>query len=90
MSGGFFLHDPGNELDSVDQLWAFVSVDDNGKEGIMGAMLNDQWFALVTAKESVAEQMRTVAEGISAISGKRCRLLRFARVEELAKFGKWE
>lgn len=82
MRAPFLLHSPDNELEHIDQLWAFISLDEQGREGIMGAMVDERWFMLATGNPRVLEQMKPLAKQVAAMAGKSYKLLRFARVEE--------
>lgn len=77
------MHSPDNELEHIDQLWVFVSVDEQGRERIMGAHVDNKWFQLATSNPRVLEKMKPLAKQVATMTGKRYKLLRFARVEEL-------
>lgn len=71
---------PGNEK-PIDQIFAFVSVDAEGKEGICGMPLNGANWAMVTSKPETVELMRKAAREISKRTGKPVRLMRFTQRE---------
>lgn len=67
----------------IDEVFAFVSVDDEG-EGICGFMRpNGQWMPLVGADMKRVESLRPIAKDIARSSGKTIRLLHFSTRREL-------
>lgn len=77
------IHNPGNTK-PLDELFAFVSVDSRGWEGICGVIAVDhtQPMQLVTGELRIAETMKSAANSIAARTGMRVRLVRFKRVDE--------
>lgn len=75
-----FVHVPPNET-SIDELFAFLSVDEGG-EGICAAIIpNLGSTTLVTGRRNVAEQMKEFAAEIAQASGKRIEMIRFTRAD---------
>lgn len=75
------IHDPGNE-EKIDRLYAFLSIDGEGRNGIVAEILPGLGSTpLVTGKRSVAKSMIPLAEKIAARTGKPIRLFVFQRVE---------
>lgn len=74
------LNLPGNE-EPLDQLWAFVSVDEKGQEGLCGMTIGNDNFPMITGKKTVLANMRVAAQHVSKKSGKPVRLVRFSRAE---------
>lgn len=75
-----FVHDPGNKL-RIDQIWAFVSVDEKGDEGLCAFQSSMGWTPLIAADEARLESLRPVAQRIADASGKPIRLLKFSTRE---------
>lgn len=77
------IHDPGN-TEKKGKIYAFVSVDDNGMEGLLGfKTLTGEYVPLITGSDSTAEVMKGPAEEISRATGKQVRLVTFARTDEV-------
>jgi hypothetical protein len=72
------IHDPGNKR-GIGQLYVFMSIDDNGFNGILGADMGIGFTQLVTAEPKLIEPMKTMALKISRESGKRVGLFVFKR-----------
>lgn len=73
------IHDPGNEID-IQDLYAFLSVDEEGRQGICGTSLGSLGMTpLVTGKASLVQAMQDIARQISRETGKRVHLYRFRR-----------
>ena len=73
------LHTPDNETE-IDTLYAFMSIDTEGRHGIVAEILPDLGSTpLVTALPNVAEKMKPLAQQIARKTGKRVGLFRFKR-----------
>lgn len=79
----------------IESVTAFVAIDEDGEEGIMGFKnpMDGTWMPLVCADEKRVEKMYPMAEAISNISGKPYRVLQFmVRMDitddVIKKFGK--
>lgn len=76
----------------MDAVWAFVSVDKNGMEGLCGVYLEGAWYPLITAKESVVRLMKPMAQGMLAMlpndSEHQIKLVKFTNREELESYGR--
>jgi hypothetical protein len=79
------LLDPPNELLRIDRIWLFISVDDDGNEGVCAASLAGpgSLIPLIAADEERLESLRGVATEIAVLSGKTVRLLKFTVREEV-------
>lgn len=67
----------------IDEMFAFVVIDETG-EGVTGFMgPNGQWFPMVGADMARIDQLRPMAHELARMSGKEIRLLKFSRREEL-------
>lgn len=78
----FAEHGP-NEAPIVE-LFAYVSIDEKGNEGICAMEVGDGlWLAMVTSKPRIAEKMKAVAADIARSGDKAVRLVRFEVREEM-------
>lgn len=67
----------------IDELYAYVSVNDDGDEGLCAFVADDgSWMPMVAADEARVEQMRPIAQGIVR-QGIPVRLLRFSTRSEI-------
>lgn len=69
----------------IDVLFAWLSVDGNGNEGIMSAQLDDQHFPCITSDKKLALKMRgKLQHAVRAVGRSRdLKLVTFERGEEL-------
>jgi len=75
------FHAPKNET-KIDRLYAFMSIDENGFNGIVASILPGLGSTpLVTAKRSVAQAFIPVAERVAKETGLTIGLFTFERVE---------
>lgn len=75
------IHDPCNK-ETIDNLYAFISVDENGNEGILGASLPPgQVLPLVFSDMSLSDKMRDIAKGIAVHTDKTIKLVKFSNKE---------
>ena len=73
------LHNPPNER-PIPELFAFVSIDENGNEGIVASILPGLGATpMVTASLKALEGLKGMAEELARQSGKAIVLRRFAR-----------
>jgi len=76
-------HDKGTHL---EQLFAFVSVDAQGSEGIIAAQGTTGPMPLVATDEAKVEQLRPIAMSVAKRSGITVKLVRFRGREELETY----
>lgn len=78
------IDDPAEgRLPRIKSLWAFVSIDNDGDEGVCAAMLGDIAVPLIAADEKRLKSLRPLAEEIAARTSKKIVLARFTeRVDE--------
>lgn len=75
------IHDPGNEA-RIERLYAFLSIDEQGFNGIVAAILPGLGSTpLVTGKRSVAQSMIPLAQKVATETGKKVSLFVFGRLE---------
>lgn len=67
----------------IETCFAFVVIDDDGTEGVIGANMDDTWVPLMGADEERVDSLRPLAQLISTAVGKEVTLLRFGGREEL-------
>jgi hypothetical protein len=84
----YFADDPAPPEQRITELYAWIAVQGNDGEGIIGAVLDGQYLPLVSAKRELMVRMKALAdEVIAAGKGSRtnpvgARLVTFRRVEE--------
>ena len=78
------IHDPGNR-ETIDQVYVYMSIDDEGRHGIVGALMPALGVSgpLVTSSRSVANYMQPLAEDVARLTGKRVGLFVFKRDAQL-------
>ena len=76
-------HSPNNTIERIDEMFAFVSVDAQGNEGVCAFMAGDIWMPLVGADMNRVAKLRECAKDIAHRSGKTLRLVRFTKREEM-------
>jgi hypothetical protein len=78
------LHNPPNHLLRIDAIWAFVSVDEDGNEGLCAMTLPGLGLTpLIAADEARLESLRRSAQSLATKSGKAVRLIRLHSREDL-------
>jgi hypothetical protein len=81
---GSLLDVTPNYLLRIDQVWVFVSVDDDGNEGVCAApMLGMGVVPLIAADEARLASLLPVAQRIATMSGKTVKLVKLSTREEL-------
>lgn len=80
--GFAIVHDAPGVGYRITELWAWLAIDDDDDEGVMGASLAGVMFPLVGADEARIESLRPYAETTAVALGRRIVLARFtARVD---------
>lgn len=74
------VHDPKN-TEKIDTLWAVLSVDDTGNEGMVAANIAGTWFPIVWCYEKNTEKMLKFAAEVKANTNKKLRLVKFSSKE---------
>lgn len=68
----------------IDSVWAWITVDDNGNEGVLAAMTNDRIMRpLIAGDEECLQSMKEPAERIARETKKKVTLIRLHNREEL-------
>lgn len=80
--------DPGGLGFAIERLWVFVSVADDGDEGVAAFVApgSGTWYPMVAADEKRLEGLIRKAQDIAKATGKRLRLVRFDRRTEIEVF----
>ena len=78
------IHDPGNER-RIDRVYVFMSIDDQGMNGIVASILPALAAAgpLVTGSLGVAEYMKGLAQEVADKTGKPVGMFAFRRETQL-------
>lgn len=71
----------------ITELYVFLSIDENGNEGICGEMINGRWMSMTTSKPRIVEIMMPRAEIMARATGKTIRLVRFTNREVIKTIG---
>lgn len=83
---GDVVIDPGNNILKINEMYAFVSVDEGG-EGVVGMTVRmygkEVFMPFVCADKARVESLRPKAFEISKMSGKSIKLLKFSTREVL-------
>jgi predicted pyridoxine 5'-phosphate oxidase superfamily flavin-nucleotide-binding protein len=83
------LHDPGNHLLRIDQVWMAVSVDEDGNEGVCAAPLPGSGtltMPLIAADEARLPFIMNMAEQLAAATGKKIRIIKLSTRTEVMAF----
>jgi hypothetical protein len=76
------IHSPPNDRD-LDEIFVFLSIDEDGKRGIVAGPLPGYGLApFVTGSPKAAEYMKAVCADLARETGKRIAMVRFTRGEE--------
>lgn len=67
----------------IKDLWAYISIAEDGEEGICAVMLEDKWMPMVMANQERIKSMRTIAEKMAKESGKTIKFVRFSTRTDL-------
>jgi hypothetical protein len=60
------VHRPGK---TIDELWAFVALDDDGDEGVCAVLMGGTWIQLIAADEHRRDQFVEHARRLAKVSG---------------------
>jgi hypothetical protein len=83
MDDGTILHNPGNQLLRIDAIWAFVSVDENGNEGVCAMPLPGLPgpVPLIAADEARLSSLIPLAEHLAKVANIKIRLIKLSTRE---------
>jgi hypothetical protein len=71
----------------IEHLWAFLSIDKDGDEGVCAAKMGDMWVPLVAADEKRVETLREYAQRLVEATGCPIRLVKFTVRQEIEVIG---
>jgi hypothetical protein len=74
-------------MQPIDTIWAFLSVDETGNEGLAAASMGEHIMPLVAADEKRLDIITPIAAKVARTSGRRIRLVKFTQREVLREFG---
>lgn len=67
----------------ITEMWAFVSVDEAGNEGIIGFKNGDTWMPLVGADSARIAELRPIANKMARYTGMTIKLIKFTQREDI-------
>lgn len=76
------MHDPVNR-EPIKEIWAFISQDEKGNEGIVAAELDGQSYPLIGSTRRLLELMRPLAVLSSRRTSKKILLIRMSHREDM-------
>lgn len=80
------LHEGTNKM-VINQITAFISVDDKGDEGVIGQKLGGTWMPFVCADEERVKSLLPIAKQLKK-SGVNFRIVKFTSREDVTdKYG---
>jgi hypothetical protein len=71
-----------NYLGRIDQIWAFLSIDDGG-EGVCSAPIGDMTLPLIAADKRRVDSLIPMAKKMARMFGKPIRLAKFSKREDV-------
>jgi hypothetical protein len=83
------VHSPKNTF-RITAIWAAVSVDEDGMEGVCAVNLNGTWTPLLAADETRLERVVDQARHLAKATGKRIKIIKLtSRIEvmDIPPFG---
>lgn len=85
--GNEIFHLPDNKLARIDTVWAYVSVDQHGEDICGLSIPNLGMTAMVFAHERMTGMVRPQMEALAKKTGRKIKLVKFTRREDLAEIG---
>jgi hypothetical protein len=84
LGDGRVVHEGGNHL-KIDAIWAFISVDDDGNEGLCAAPLpgSNMTMPLIAADERMLTKLIPIAEMLARNTSMTIKLIRLGTREEI-------
>jgi hypothetical protein len=73
------------ELKTIDQMFAFVVIDENGDEGIPAISMGPWFMAMVGADMDRIDSLMPEAQQICNLSGKPMKIVRFSQIEQIGE-----
>lgn len=63
----------------IEGLWCFISVDEEGNEGLIAQLVDDMWVPFICADKTRMEELLPIARRIARIAGMTIELRYFGR-----------
>lgn len=79
------IHSPPNTLLRIDEIWAFVSVDETG-EGLCAIPTAGGLMPMIAADKARLESLKAMASQIAKMSGKTVKLIKLSSRQELQEW----
>ena len=79
------IHDPGN-TNKISVLWAVISVDAAGNEGICGLTLGEAIQPMVAGLESNLRVFEAVIPSLKLNTDKKIKLVKFTQREDIREY----
>ena len=76
------VHDPENKL-KIENVWAFVSHDDKGNEGLCAIPTNLGMMPMIAADVDRLNSLKEAAQKLKAMTNKKIKLIKFSVREDL-------
>ena len=76
------LHDPKNTF-VIENVWVFVSRDEEGNEGVIAAPVGDTLMPFVAADPKRIESLRPMAQHLAKMTKKKIHLVKFSQRTEI-------
>ena len=77
------LHVPPNTMPRIERIWAYLSVDKNGNEGVCAAPIGGMTLPLIAADQARLESLTPIAERLAEMTGMTIRLVELTQRIEL-------
>lgn len=71
----------------IDEIFAFITTDDQGNEGICGFLSNLGWIPMVGADQAAIDKLKPMAKKITQETGKQIEICRFSKRESVETLG---
>ena len=71
------------DLPKIEEIWAWISDEGEGDEGIIAARIGDSWMPLVGADKLRIESLRDIAEETAKSTGRPVNLIKFSVREDM-------
>lgn len=75
-----------NTLLSVDELYVFISKDDQGNEAVVGQKLGDSWMPFVAADKGRLDILIPMAKELAKHTDKKIKLIKLTKREDIEIF----
>jgi hypothetical protein len=72
---------------SIETLFAWLQLDEEGNEGVAAFCADNQWYPMIGADWERVRSLRPMAERIARLTGRPMRLVRFRVREEVETLG---